>query len=299
MKKLLVFFLLFLLVTLAACNMPAQNELQSNPATEIEPAQPAAEEHTDGRAGLAAAPSGPSADLSEVSGIVQFRRAETDPFEDAGEGAKIYLDGQVQTGADGRLRLDFSDGTLVRITPNSLFTLTAIEDEDEGLLKKLFMSAGQMWIVLNGGSLEVDTPSGVAAVLGSYMMVSVDPETGFLKITCWEGTCSLKVADEEIILGAGESAWFSSEGLESGWMTEEEIQAWLDSTPEAIQVLDLVPGAVGDFVWEDLNGNGLQDEDEPGVADVTVTLLDLAGDTVATTQTDSEGHYQFYNVPSW
>ncbi|MDL0403782.1 SdrD B-like domain-containing protein, partial [Corynebacterium lehmanniae] len=32
------------------------------------------------------------------------------------------------------------------------------------------------------------------------------------------------------------------------------------------------PASVGDFVWEDSNGNGLQDEGEPPVAGVTVTV---------------------------
>ncbi|MBK7635956.1 MAG: hypothetical protein IPJ13_18015 [Saprospiraceae bacterium] len=31
-------------------------------------------------------------------------------------------------------------------------------------------------------------------------------------------------------------------------------------------------GSISDFVWEDLNGNGLQDSGEPGILGVTVTL---------------------------
>jgi protocatechuate 3,4-dioxygenase beta subunit len=51
--------------------------------------------------------------------------------------------------------------------------------------------------------------------------------------------------------------------------------------------------ALGDFVWHDLNANGQQDSDEPGIADVTVTLLDGSGNVAGTTTTNSSGAYSF------
>jgi hypothetical protein len=35
------------------------------------------------------------------------------------------------------------------------------------------------------------------------------------------------------------------------------------------------PASIGDFVWEDLNGNGQQDSGEPGIVGATVNLLRL------------------------
>ncbi|GEM_PF-2182310 len=55
------------------------------------------------------------------------------------------------------------------------------------------------------------------------------------------------------------------------------------------------PGAIGDFVWNDLNDNGVQDSGEPGIGGVTVTLMH--GSTViATTTTATDGSYHFTNV---
>jgi hypothetical protein len=51
--------------------------------------------------------------------------------------------------------------------------------------------------------------------------------------------------------------------------------------------------SIGDFVWHDLNGNGIQDAGEPGVPNVTVNLLDCAGNVLATTTTDANGLYLF------
>jgi YVTN family beta-propeller protein len=55
---------------------------------------------------------------------------------------------------------------------------------------------------------------------------------------------------------------------------------------------------IGDFVWEDLNADGIQDPNEPGIPGVTVTLVDPdTGEVVATTQTDENGEYIFQVPP--
>ena len=51
--------------------------------------------------------------------------------------------------------------------------------------------------------------------------------------------------------------------------------------------------SLGDFVWEDLNYNGLQDPGEPGVSGVVILLLDSFGTLVRTTVTDESGTYVF------
>ncbi|WP_345424451.1 SdrD B-like domain-containing protein [Halioxenophilus aromaticivorans] len=52
-------------------------------------------------------------------------------------------------------------------------------------------------------------------------------------------------------------------------------------------------GALGDLVWSDTNGNGVQDTDEPGLADVTVELQSCEGVVLATQITDSNGLFNF------
>ena len=51
-------------------------------------------------------------------------------------------------------------------------------------------------------------------------------------------------------------------------------------------------GSVGNFVWEDLNANGIQDAGEPGIPGVEVVLTGPAAIT-RTTQTDASGFYNF------
>ena len=62
--------------------------------------------------------------------------------------------------------------------------------------------------------------------------------------------------------------------------------------------------ALGDFVWEDANANGIQDAGELGVQGVTVTLtgggadrlIGNADDTTTTIVTDANGWYQFIDL---
>ena len=54
--------------------------------------------------------------------------------------------------------------------------------------------------------------------------------------------------------------------------------------------------SLGDFVWDDLNGDGLQDAGEPGVEGVTVNLYDGDGNLVGTTTTDADGLYAFTDL---
>jgi hypothetical protein len=286
-STILLIFILVGLILLTACGAQSAQTPGSDQVSDPESQKLALK---------AADPAGPSAVLSDLSGQVEVQQTADRSFVSAVAGMEVFLNGQVQTGPDGRVRLDFADGTIVRISPNSLFTLVAIEEENDGTFKQLYMQSGQMWVVLNGGSLQVDTPSGVASVRGSYMMVERDPETSNLVTTCLEGTCTLEVDGGEIVLGAGEKATFSGEGIEPGVMSQEEIQEWLDTTPEATLVLDQVPGSISDFAWEDWNGNGLQDDDEPGVAEVVVTLYSSAGDPLADTLTNGDGFYQFEEV---
>lgn len=53
---------------------------------------------------------------------------------------------------------------------------------------------------------------------------------------------------------------------------------------------------LGNFVWVDNNGNGIQDAGEPGFAGVTVNLKNTTGTILATTTTDANGAYLFTNL---
>lgn len=57
-----------------------------------------------------------------------------------------------------------------------------------------------------------------------------------------------------------------------------------------------LPASLGDRVWWDANGDGVQDAAETGVAGVTVALHSVDGELVASTQTNAAGLYGFEGV---
>ena len=61
-------------------------------------------------------------------------------------------------------------------------------------------------------------------------------------------------------------------------------------------VTRVVLGTIGDLVWNDVNQDGKQDITEPGIAGVTVNLLDSGGVIIKTMTTDANGKYQFTDL---
>ena len=54
-----------------------------------------------------------------------------------------------------------------------------------------------------------------------------------------------------------------------------------------------LPASLGDTVWDDLDGDGIQDGGEPGIPSVTVNLYDAATNLVDSRLTDANGNYLF------
>jgi hypothetical protein len=67
-----------------------------------------------------------------------------------------------------------------------------------------------------------------------------------------------------------------------------------------LTVVQCAPVQVGNFVWNDLNANGIQDAGEPGIPGVTLTITGTTSSGIPisqTTTTDANGLYQFVEPP--
>jgi hypothetical protein len=181
-----------------------------------------------------------SAIISQLSGKVQVLKASEGEFRPAALKTSLEINDQVLTGEDGRVKIDLSDGTIIRLSPLSNFVLKQIETTDQGTtFTKLQLNIGRLWIILKGGVIEVDTPSGLASVRGSYLHVWVDPITEFTNITCLEGICTLENNGTTVSLVAGKTAIIKGlEGKpEAGHMSHEDVADWLAENPEATMVV--------------------------------------------------------------
>ncbi len=55
---------------------------------------------------------------------------------------------------------------------------------------------------------------------------------------------------------------------------------------------------MGDRVWNDIDGDGIDESGELGIEGVLVELLDLAGNVLATRTTGPNGEYLFADIPA-
>lgn len=114
----------------------------------------------------------------------------------------------------------------------------------------------------------------------------------------------VNLADYKQTYGYGSSTKRSEAG--KGTLVTPTPIALTSAAPNATKVdFGFVkPASVGNFVWFDANKDGIQDADEVGVAGVTVTLtdgagnpvIDLDGNPVKSVTTDANGKYEFTNL---
>ena len=133
--------------------------------------------------------------------------------------------------------------------------------------------------------------------LGSY---KVEVVPGEAKV---DGT-DVNLADYKQTYGYGSSTKRSEAG--KGKLVTPTAIELTAAAPNATKIdfAFVKPASVGNFVWFDANKNGIQDADEVGVAGVTVTLtdgagnpvIDLDGNPVKPVTTDANGKYEFTNL---
>ena len=133
--------------------------------------------------------------------------------------------------------------------------------------------------------------------LGSY---KVEVVAGDAKV---DGT-DVNLADYKQTYGYGSSTKRSEAG--KGKLVTPTAIELTTAAPNATKVdfAFVKPASVGNFVWFDANKDGIQDADEVGVAGVTVTLtdgagnpvIDLGGNPVKPVTTDANGKYEFTNL---
>lgn len=187
-----------------------------------------------------------TAALKELTGAVDIKQPGASNFSTASVGMTLQQNGAIQTGDDGRARLDLSTGTIIRVSPSSVFTLVSNQPNNGSLSTQLSLTLGRIFVILKGGSLNVNTPSGVASVRGSYLSVYVDPNTLNVYITCLEGDCGASNTAGSVNFGTGQQTMlFHCDATTGqctlpviGSMTPEDYQNWLNENPEVLPLIN-------------------------------------------------------------
>jgi hypothetical protein len=187
-----------------------------------------------------------SAALSEMAGVVVVRNSDQAPYNPVKNGFLLKSTMQLQTKEQSRVRLDLSTGSIVRLGQLTIFSLATEQTGAQGGLSQIEVQAGRIWVILKGGSLNVNTPAGLASVRGSYMSVWVEPNTNRITVCCLEGQCGYQNTAGDVDMTSGQKIVSSNMNIVPPVekMDQTDVQSWLDNSPEAVAIVPQITGLV-------------------------------------------------------
>jgi protocatechuate 3,4-dioxygenase beta subunit len=217
-------------------------------------------------------------------------------------------------GVNGELNSDVNSGTLQ--TP--LVSLATGEDKmsvDMGIAPPAgSASLGDLvWIDLNNDGLQTTGEPGVQGVTvtlyngagsatattttdanGNYYFVGLTPGTYGVGFSNLPAGYNLTTENSD---AAGVNGGLNSDANATTGLTPTvNLLAGDNNLNLDAGLVSTTVASVGDYVWNDLNSDGVQDPNEPGLGGILVTLLDNLGNPVASTITKPDGSYIFTNV---
>lgn len=193
-----------------------------------------------------------SAILTQVINNVTTRISQAEAFAQAGVGYTVSAGGEVRTGDASKARLDLSDDSIVRLAPNSNFTLQSLPNPvGADRTARLKLAIGKVWVSLFGGGLEVETPAGVATVRGSFATIEYvagDPNTNaddILILSCLEGQCGVSNPTLSETLGNLQQVILTNGGAQvvRFALNDAAVQEFLSENPEALVMVATLTAA--------------------------------------------------------
>ena len=138
-----------------------------------------------------------------------------------------------------------------------------------------------------GNELRTQTTSGN----GSYLFDKLMPGIYQLEAMMPEGCVVIEPGDRR--LNEGQISVLTETLNRNG--SSDLIDLKMGQDQKQMNIGCVLPGRIGDFCWLDLDGDGLQGMNEPGIPNVRITLM-RDRMTVAETVTDQYGFYRFNDL---
>lgn len=191
--------------------------------------------------GASPTPSTRNAIVVETDGQVEVRLTAGSEWQAATFGAALTQDSQVRTGAEGHLLLRLTEGTKIRVGPNTTFTFQTLNPFPENLLTALALDEGRVWVLLTAGALDVEMPGDLrAAARSAYLSVDYDADSGAVLVTCLQGQCYFN----DIEIPAGQKLAEAQTNTSPAPMDFADYGVWGAQVPEATQFAYLSTEAV-------------------------------------------------------
>jgi hypothetical protein len=200
---------------------------------------------------LRADPAGarPFATLDVVTGEAEIQRAGQDGFRPARDGLGLQPGDSIRTPPDGRVTIEYFDGSETRLDYGTTFTLTELVDDPQGpsVVEALHRSGSTFnrVVELTGSQsrFDVETPTAVASVRGTAFFTQVLEDRTF-RVGVIEGEVLVggeEGAEARVIAGRGVDVTSSGDVGGTFVLTADMLGSdWLFYN---LCVLDQLPGA--------------------------------------------------------
>ncbi len=208
--------------------------------------------------------------LSDVEGKVEIFRGEAAEFKQAYRNMPLLEGTRVQTGDDGRAEIEFEDGSLIRLTPNSSISLDQLSEGKTGYDSAISLLTGMTYLELRSSrkySYLVDYPDGEFSPMeNSTVRVSLDVQPA--DVAVFDGDVQVEKVDSYVVeVHGGESLhadaddpsrYFLSQSITpDSWdqWNDDRDQVALEQAAHTTTARNDYAGDVG-YGWSDLDAYG-------------------------------------------
>jgi hypothetical protein len=149
--------------------------------------------------------------VSNVRGSVELQPLGAEAFKPVTADRNVRSGSVLRTGADGRATLRWSDGTSIRVAPNTSLTIDRcrFDKRNASITSQFTLSAGRVWVhvvkMLSAESkFEISTPIATAGVRGTSFAIDVAPD-GATSVLVYDGRVEVRASGKPLGVKEGQA----------------------------------------------------------------------------------------------
>jgi LysM repeat protein len=183
-----------------------------------------------------------TATITQIKGTVETRTSSNGNWTRASQDQLFSEGNEIRTGPGATAVIGLTEGSHIYLASNTQFTLTLLNPFLDSQLTTLDLQNGQVWVLLTGGALDVQTPfpNGIASARNAYMSVELQPQSRVVNVTCLQGVCGFG----SVLILPGYKLANAVDNQSPEQMQMADYGAWGVAVPEATQLAFLATEAV-------------------------------------------------------
>lgn len=170
--------------------------------------------------------------VESVRGTVEWRASANAEWAAAQQGQVLSQGAEVRTGSESRATLRLTEGSKIYVGAGTEVVFNQLNPYLDSQLTELDLGRGQLWVLLNGGALDVKTPIGTATARTAYLSLDYQPQGQNLDITCLQGVCGFGT----VLIPSGEKLADAQSNTATVPMSLADFGVWGQTVPEATQL---------------------------------------------------------------